>query len=272
MASTDKLAPASIDRKPTAAERRGGISSLLAQSSYMSIADLAGRFSVSEMTIRRDLDVLVAQGVVERAHGGAVTLLGQRAARMDLFEPAFDERLRENSAAKAQIAKAAAALIEPQQTIGIDIGSTAMALAQAIQGLDVRVFTSSMKIGLMLSNTAARVYLPGGEIRGTEPSLTGDMARRQLENFRFDWAFLGASGIADDGIYDYSLDDSEIKRALIGGAEKVVALMDASKFNRLSVVKICELSAIDMLITDRAPDDALAAKLKAADIRIEIAG
>ena len=271
MASTNALDATGTGRKASAAERRGGISQLLAQSSYMSIADLAGRFNVSEMTIRRDLDVLVAQGVAERAHGGAVALRGRRAVPVDIFEPAFDERLRENSGAKAQIARAAAALIEPHQTIGIDIGSTAMALAHVIRELDVRVFTSSVKIGLMLSNTAARVYLPGGEIRGTEPSLVGDMARRQLEDFRFDWAFLGASGIADDGIYDYSLDDSEIKHALIGRAEKVVALMDASKFNRLSVVRICQLSAIDMLITDRAPDETLAAKLKAAGVRIEVA-
>ena len=271
MTSPEGVDAAGNGRKLSAAERRGGISLLLEQSGYVSIAHLAARFNVSEMTIRRDLDTLAAQGVAERAHGGAVTRLTRRALSMDLVEPAFDDRLRENSIAKAQIARAAAALIQPQQTIGIDIGSTAMALAQAIRGLDVRVFTSSAKIGLMLSNTATRVYLPGGEIRGTEPSLIGDIARRQLESFRFDWAFLGASGIADDGIYDYSLDDSEIKRALIGSAQTVVALMDASKFNRLSVVRICELSAIDILITDRAPDHELAAKLLAAGVRTEIA-
>lgn len=258
-------------KRLSASERQDSIALALAQSSYVSIADIARRLRVSEMTVRRDLDVLVSRGVAERAHGGAVPRKTNQPIHLDIFEPALHLRMRENSEAKAKIGRAAARLIMPRQTVAVDIGSTTLSLAHAIQETDVRVFTNSVKIGLMLSAATPRVYMPGGEIRGTEPSLIGDLARRQLESFHFDWAFLGASGIAPDGLYDYSLDDTEIKRAFADRAGRVVALVDGSKFNRLSVVKICSLSAIDLLITDRAPDDVLAERLAAAGVELQVA-
>ncbi len=271
MVATKEVEGDGTERRLSALERRERLSQVLARASYVSIADMAQHFKVSEMTIRRDLDALARQGLAERAHGGAVVQGTSRAMRLDVIEPALDVRLRENSDAKTRIGRAAARLIAPHQTIAVDIGSTTFSLAQTIQEMDVQVFTNSVKIGLMLASAAPRVYMPGGEIRGTEPSLVGDMARRQLENFRFDWLFLGASGIAPTGLYDYSLDDSEIKRALIGSAARVVALLDGSKFDRLSVVRICSLDDIDVLITDRLPDGALAQALAAVGIELTIA-
>ncbi len=258
-------------KRLSASERRDSIALTLAQSSYVSIGDMAKRLRVSEMTVRRDLDVLVARGVAERAHGGAIARRTNQDIHLDIFEPALHLRMRENSEAKARIGRAAASLITPKQTVAVDIGSTTLSLAHAIQDMDVRVFTNSVKIGLMLSTAAPRVYMPGGEIRGTEPSLVGDLARRQLESFHFDWAFLGASGIASDGLYDYSLDDTEIKRAFADRAERVVALLDSSKFNHLSVVKICNLGAIDLLITDQTPDDVLVERLAASGVELQVA-
>lgn len=271
MAETGESALRRADRKMTAAERRERIALLLAQSGYAAIADLAGHLGVSDMTVRRDLDVLAQDGVVERAHGGAVVPTGNRAARIDTIEPGIDERIRLNSDAKAEIGRAAAGLIVPGQTVAIDIGSTALCLAHAIKGLDVRVFTTSLKIGMFLSSGTPRVYTVGGEICGSEPSIVGAMARRQIESFRFDWMFLGASGLAADGLYDYSLEDSEIKRALIERARRTVALIDSSKFDRLSAARVAPLAAVDILISDRAPDGNLAARLQDAGVEILVA-
>lgn len=259
------------ERRISAAERQDRIALLLAQSGYLSISDLAEHLNVSEMTVRRDLDALVEKGVAERAHGGAVPLSGVRSSRMDLLEPAIDERIQRNADAKARMGQLAAGLIEPGQTIALDIGSSALCLAHAIKDLDVRVFTNSLKIALFLSTGTPRLYMPGGEIRGSEPSTVGSMTRNQLASFRFDWAFLGASGITGDGLYDYSLDDTEVKRSMIDCAARRVALIDSSKFDRLSIVKVTELSTIDILVCDRLPEAGLASALQAAGVEVRVA-
>lgn len=255
----------------TATERRERMALQLAQSGYAGIADLANLLGVSEMTVRRDLDVLVEKGIVDRAHGGAVVRRGARSARIDTIEPGLDERIRLNADAKAEIGRAAAALIAPGQTIALDIGSTALCLAHALKAMDVRIFTNSLKIAMFLAGGTPRVYTVGGEVCGGEPSVIGAMARRQIEAFRFDWMFLGASGLAEDGLYDYSLEDSEIKRALIERARQTVALIDSSKFDRLSVARIAPLAAIDTLLCDQAPVGELAARLQEAAVEILVA-
>jgi DeoR family glycerol-3-phosphate regulon repressor len=252
----------------TATDRRERIALILAQSGYAGIADLADHLGVSEMTVRRDLDVLVEKGIIERAYGGAVARPAARMSRIDTIEPGLDERIRLNSDAKAEIGRAAADLITAGQTIALDIGSTALCLAHAIKGVDVRVFTNSLKIAMFLSAGTPRVYTVGGEISGSEPSIVGAMARRQIEAFRFDWLFLGASGIAEDGLYDYSIEDTEIKQALIERARRTVALIDSSKFDRLSVARVAPLSAIDILVSDRDPKGELAARLQDAGVDV----
>lgn len=251
-----------------AAERQRLIASKLEKAGFMSIADLGADLGVSEMTIRRDLNTLAGQGAVVRAHGGAICLVGDKIRRVDLVEPILDDRIQSNSAAKAHIGQIAAGLVSPGQTIAIDIGSTTLCLAQALMDIDVRVFTNSLKIALLLSAGKPRVYLPGGEIRGSEPSIIGSIAQRQLETFHFDLAFIGASSIGGDGIYDYSLEDTEIKQSLIARSKKKVALMDSSKFNSMSVVKICDLQTLDMMITDRRPAGQLSAQLAAAHVDV----
>lgn len=259
------------DKRLTAPLRQDRIALLLSESGYLAVSVLADHLNVSEMTIRRDLDALFERGIAERAHGGAVSLSAYRVGRMDIFEPTVDERIHRNSDAKARIGAVAAGLVKPDQTIAVDIGSTTLCLAHAIKNSDVRIFTNSLKIARLLSGGSPRVYMPGGEIRGSEPSVVGSMARRQLENFRFDWAFIGVSGLSADGLYDYSLDDTEIKRSLLERSLRKVALIDSSKFDRMSIVKVCDLAAIDILICDKAPTGDLAAHLVAAGVDVRVA-
>lgn len=271
MAAVDEKDSGRSGRRMTAADRRERIALVLAQSGYAAIADLAGYLGVSEMTVRRDLDTLAQKGLVERAYGGAVARSGDPAARIDTIEPGLDERIRLNSDAKAEIGRTAAGLIAAGQTVALDIGSTALCLAHAIKGMNVRIFTTSLKIALFLSSGTPRVYTVGGEIHGSEPSIVGAMARRQIESFRFDWMFLGASGLAEDGFYDYSIEDTEIKRALMERARSTVALIDSSKFNRLSTARVAVLSSVDVLISDRAPTGDLAARLQDAGVEVKVA-
>jgi len=271
-----KLARKNIDddaekSRLSASERQSVISGMLIKAGYISISELGKNLGVSEMTIRRDLDLLASHGEVTRTYGGAISLKGSRPRNVDLVEPVIDERILRNNEAKARIGRLAASLISPGQTIAVDIGSTTLCLAQALTNLNVQVFTNSLKVAQLLSSSVPRVYMPGGEIRGSEPSIIGSIAREQLERLRFDIAFIGAASITNDGIYDYSLEDTEIKQSLIARSNMNVALMDSSKFDRMSVVKIADLQALDILITDKLPNDEFGTFLDAAGIEVLVA-
>ncbi|MEO3429301.1 DeoR/GlpR family DNA-binding transcription regulator [Pelagibius sp. CAU 1746] len=271
MTSESEIKTTKPEKRLSGPDRRDRLALLLAQSGYLSISQLAEHLNVSEMTIRRDLDQMVEKGVAERAHGGAVPITSTRTWGIDLLEPEIDERIQRNSDAKARIGKLAASLVEPGQTIALDIGSTALCMAHAVKDMDIRVFTYSLKIALFLSSGVPRLYMPGGEIRGSEPSAVGSMTRNQLKSFRFDWAFLGASGLANEGLFDYSLEDAEVKRAMIESAERRAVLLDSSKFGRLSIVKITDLSSINALVCDQEPTGSLAEKLHEAGVKVCVA-
>lgn len=170
-----------------------------------------------------------------------------------MIEPSLDRRMVLNHEAKFAIAALAAKKVEPNQTIALDVGSTVFALADRIREMPVRIFTASLLIASQLGQARARVYLPGGEVQGTEPSLVGARTVEDLKRFYFDTAYLGISGLSADGIFDYSLEEIEIKSTMIARSKQTVVLADSSKFDRVSVARVSELSAIDLVITDQAP-------------------
>lgn len=248
--------------------RRAHIVREIVRHGFISASSLARALGVSEMTIRRDLDSLEAQGQLRRAYGGAVRT---GPVQLDLVEPDVAERARRNRREKARIAARASDLVTPQQFVALDIGSTTLALAQALVGRNVRFLTCSLQIATVLGTAGETVFTPGGKVHGPEPSMVGAMARRQIEAFNFDLVFLAASGISRSGLHDYSLEDTEIKRAMIERASTVVALLDSTKFDRLSVAKIGDLESIDILVTDKAPDPALRTALEQADVTLLVA-
>ena len=162
-------------------------------------------------------------------------------------------------------------IIDSSQTIALDVGSTTFELAVLLQNMPLRVFTNSLRIAGRLGQSRPNVYVPGGQIGGVEPAIIGAQAIGLLSNFNFDTAFIGAAGLTENGLLDYSPEDSEIKRALINRAKMVVVLLDGSKFERLSVVKFSALSDIDVLITDALPPASLKEALRKSRVAVEIA-
>jgi DeoR family glycerol-3-phosphate regulon repressor len=268
---TETSSPSSLSQRGPVAERRSRLSAALREAGYLSIGDLARLVDVSEMTVRRDLDHLATTGPIERTHGGAVYKGAGQPMGFDRDEPALEERIRKNAEAKWAIARAAHAMVAPGKTLALDIGSTALCLADRLRDEEVRIFTYSLRIAEHLARHRARTYLPGGELRGSEPSLVGPIAREQLHRFRFDFFFLGASGISPQGFFDYSLDDSEIKQTLLARSAHRVALLDSSKFDRLSNMRIGDLSIVDTLVTDQPPPAALEASLAEAGVSLCLA-
>lgn len=246
--------------------RRASILESVRQSGSVQVAEIASRLAVSEMTIRRDLFGLERDGHVKRLHGGAVAV---QSIPIDRDEPSFDTRLSRDRVAKERVAAAALPLIDGAKTVALDVGATTFLLAQHLRsrfGLDL--FTNSLRIAGMLSDSALQVYVPGGRVRGTEMAIGGPAAAEAFGKLWFDVAFVGVSGITADGLFDYSMEDTEVKRVYLARANRKVVLCDASKFQRMSLVRVAGFELVDVLVTDAEPPADIAAALQAAGVQV----
>jgi len=267
----DERSAAGESRLPVGA-RQARLLEMLGRIGFVSVAEAAERMNVSSMTIRRDLEALEARGVLTRTHGGAVAIQGRRLEVFDAVEPVFEQRRRRQAGAKARIAIAAAALIEPNETIALDVGTSVLALAKELVGRPgLKFLTNNLSAAMTLSGGPSPVYLLGGQLRAPEMSVIGTAATEQARSYYVDRAFIGASGVIDAGFYDYSLEDSDVKRAFIERARQVVALCDSSKFDHRAMARICELNRIHVVVTELAPPPHLAEALRAAGTDVIVA-
>lgn len=266
--------------KVLARTRHAFILDALAETGAVSVTEIAAQLGVSEMTVRRDLTELEKEGRLARTHGGAVSTElttsvdpGLSAMTSRLNEPTFQARLAKNALPKRLIAEAAAQVASGLRTVALDVGTTTFLLARLMAGQQhVKFFTNSVRNATQLGEGLAEVYLPGGRMRNDELSISNATAISQFEALWFDIAFVGVSGLTPDGIYDYSFDDTEMKRVYLRRATKKVVLCDASKFDCMSLVHIAPLSQFDLLITNASPPPKLAAALEAARVEVMIAG
>lgn len=244
----------------------------LSRKGFMSVADIAEETGVSEITIRRDLTELERSGTIRRTHGGALIAKNGVSNIYDIREPTFEARRRRNSDAKIRIAAMAAQFVKPGHTIALDTGSTTLELTRFLSDIaDLRIITNNTRAATLLAETSHPVYLPGGRLRGRELSIYGSSAASFISSYHYDIVFLGLSGITEQGLFDYSPEDSEIKRVFLQRSDQVIALCDASKFNRQAMVRIASLGEIHILIVDTAPPDTLRAVIEQAGTRIIIA-
>jgi DeoR family glycerol-3-phosphate regulon repressor len=248
--------------------RRRVLHQAILERRFVTVADMAREVGMSEMTVRRDLDALAREGKVRRSHGGAVPALTEE------IEPSFAARRDLNAAAKRAIARAAAALVGPREVVGLDVGSTVAALAAELRDrAGLSVVTNSIQAVLALSGQVqADVYVLGGQLRPREGSLCGRIARQQMREHWLDKVFIGIASIDTDGIFDYSVEEAEVKSGFMERATEVVVLCDASKFARRSFVRVCGFSAIATLVTDTPPPADLRAELDRHRVRVIVAG
>lgn len=254
-----------------AGTRRKAIEKMVADRGALSVAELAACFGVSEMTIRRDLEQLERVGGIERAHGGALRPANLPAPAV---EPSFVARRDENAAEKRRIAVAAALLAADGDVVALDVGSSVTALAKVLRNrADLGVVTHNLHVvgALAAVDTGPSLYVLGGHYRRTEGSLCGPNAVQELQQLWLSIAYVGVAGLCPEGIFDYSTEEAEIKRLYRGRAQRVCVLCDASKFGRRSLVRVAGLEAIDILVTNEAPQGALAEALAAAGVRVIVA-
>lgn len=256
--------------------RHAAILDWIQKSGSVTVNDLAQRLSVSEMTVRRDLVELERDGKVIRTHGGAIRperpQAGGPGENFDLEEPSFEARLTRNEALKRRIAATAAELATGARTIAIDVGTTTYLLAECLADRPhTKIFTNSLRSAARLGSGSAEVYLAGGRIRSEEMSTSGQTAVGQFDVLWFDVAFIGVSGLTTEGIYDYSFEETDMKRVYLRRATRRVVLCDSTKFNRMSLVLVAGITDFNTLITDSAPPLSLAEALAEAGVEIIVA-
>jgi DeoR/GlpR family transcriptional regulator of sugar metabolism len=256
---------------PPASARRARLAEMIERAGFVSISHAADVFAVSGMTIRRDLIALESQGLLNRTHGGAIAR-ETRGEIFDVEEPIFEQRRRKNAGAKARMAATAARLIGAGETIALDVGTSVLALAEAlVSRADLRIFTNSIPTATTLTASRSPVYLVGGQLRGPELAVIGPAATAQVREYYFDRFFLGVSGVIESGFYDYALEDSEVKRAFIERSRQVVVLCDSSKFDHRSLALICAIERCHTVVTDGPPPPHLAQAFKRARVELVIA-
>jgi DeoR/GlpR family transcriptional regulator of sugar metabolism len=213
----------------------------------VSVAELSREAGVSEMTIRRDLEALERVGALRRVHGGAISAVSRS------YEPPFALRSGRRPDAKSRIGRVAASLLSEGDTAAIDVGSTALELAEALREASrLTVLTPSLRAAQILGDNAGlRVIVTGGVLRPGELSLIGDLSERAFEELRADVVFLGVGGVdREAGLTEFNLDDARVKRAALRSAGRCVVLADASKLGRVAFARICSLERVDVLVTD----------------------
>ena len=236
-------------------DRRQDILDLLRQGEAMGIHGLASILAVSDETVRRELRLLEADGLIERIHGGA------RLAK-SVEEGPFEARLHRNAAAKQRIAATVAQVVEDGESLYLDASSTAFHIAQALKGKrDLTVVTNALGVAAELGGrNGNRLYLAGGELDDRYRAFFDATARAYLSQFRPGMAIVSTESVdIRAGFTDYHIGEGELCRQMIGQSRRVMMAVDATKFDRASVVAVASFAEVDRIVTDRACDDAYAA-------------
>jgi DeoR/GlpR family transcriptional regulator of sugar metabolism len=232
-------------------ERRHNILKLIETNGSATVDDLAQAYSVSEMTIRRDLRILEREGLLRRVHGGAISSRGRS------YEPPFLLRIEEQIDAKCMIGRRAAEMIADGDSIIIDVGSTTLEIARHLGGKqNLTIITPSLHVAHVLAGQPGiRLILTGGIVRPGELSLVGHLAERVFSEFYVDKLLLGIGCISfESGLTEFNLEDALVKQAMLRCAKECVLVADSTKFGRVALAAVAPLEAVHKIVTDRTLD------------------
>jgi DeoR/GlpR family transcriptional regulator of sugar metabolism len=226
---------------------------------------LAGKLGVSEATIRRDLEQLHAEGRLTRVYGGALAVDGGDEPFADVNAVHAEE--------KDRIARRAAELVADGESVLLDIGTTALRVAQHLHGRSLTVVTSNLAVLEELQNDEQiELIVLGGFVRRSYRSLVGYLTEESLRQIHVDWLFLGTSGIRPDGqVMDSTMIEVPVKRAMIKAADRVVLLADRTKFPGHGVARVCEPGELSMVVTEPGADEPTRAQLTEAGVEVVLA-
>ena len=235
-----------------AIERKNEILATLQKEQRVLVSELAKKYDVTEETIRRDLEKLERDGFVKKTYGGAVL---NKNTNVDL-----PLRIREktNRQQKQKVAEIAASLIDEGDCIMLDASSTSLMIAQRIKGMrKPTVITTSVEVLIELSQTEGiSVISTGGNLKASSLSLVGRNTEECLSRFNVDMAFVSCKGIdRERGIMESNELEAGVKLMMKKSAKQSVFVIDSSKFDKISFVKVMDFSKGDIVISDVMPDE-----------------
>ncbi len=230
------------------------------------VDQLSNHLRVTPQTIRRDLNQLYEQQLVQRVHGGAIVKdnvenLGYGARKILMADE------------KSDIARRAAELIPDNSSLFINIGTTTERVAEHLfERKGMLVITNNINVASLLwPSPGIEVMIAGGSIRHSDGGIIGASAEEFIDNFRVDYAVIGCSSIDSDGdLFDYDLREVRITRAIIEHARAVILVTDSTKFERRAPIRIGSLSEIEMLVTDSGIPDETADYCREHRVQLEI--
>ena len=237
----------------------------LNQAPSLRVAELARRLDVSTETIRRDLDEMTEQGLLNRTYGGAVRSLST--------EPSVTERHTLFVTERERIARAAVQILKGAQVLMIGSGSTTVHPARRIAGemKNNTVLTQSFGVATVLSiNPTIKVVMLPGDYHATEGATVGAHAVSFLNSFYADFAILGASGLGPDGPSDALLECGAVYTAMVSRAARTVVVADHSKHDRLFPARYAPWRDIAHVVTDQAPGDELKESLDSNGVKLTV--
>lgn len=257
---------AQIDQALPPERRREQILGYLAAHDRAAVGELSQALGVSEVTIRKDLDLLESQGLLLRVHGGA---MASGRGRLELH---FATREQEHLEEKRRIAQAAARLIRSGQRIFLDASTTALQVARLLKDReDLTVVTNGLYTALELNFSAGITTLVvGGTMRHRSSSLVGSLSADLLQRLRIDIGFFGARGVTADGLMEDDLDEAQLKQRLVQVSALAVGIVDASKFGTTAFSVFALPHEIDRIITDAAAPAAIVEALRAQEIAVDL--
>ena len=245
-------------------ERHAEIVKLAKQQGHVLVEALASLFDVTAQTVRKDLNDLCNAGVLKRTHGGAIFPSG-----VENLE--YEARRRIAAAEKTAIGKATASIVPSNASLFINIGTTTEAVSQAlVDHSGLMVITNNINVANRLRiYPGIEVVIAGGVVRGSDGGVVGDATVDFINQFKVDYAVIGASAIDEDGaLLDFDYREVRVAQAIIANARHVIVVSDSTKFERTAPVRIAHLSQVDTFVTDRCSLESIRTICRDADVRL----
>lgn len=248
-------------------ERRKKILDILSNQGRCRVVNLAKELSVSEVTIRMDLDILEKQGLLRRTHGGAILNPKIGYERAYQFEEAsFQEE-------KRRIGWRAAEMVSDGDTVILDVGTTVMEVARhLVRYKNITVVTNALNIAAFLENyPEISVIVTGGHLRSTQHSLVNPFADLVLEKIYADLAFIGANGVeVEYGVTNVNIPEAEMKIGFIKASRRRILVADSSKIGNIARAKVGDLTDFHLFITDQQAEPEQIRLIEQAGLPVEL--
>lgn len=230
-------------------ERHQAILRLLDQQSVVKSQELANLLNASESTIRRDLQELENEKLLERVHGGAKRILNLG------FEQDMNEKSDKNVQEKQLVTALAATYIQDGDVIYLDAGSTTLEMLPYLVGKKIIVVTNSVHHAAKLGDLNIQTIVLGGPLKLSTKAIVGSVSMDQLSHFRFNKVFMGMNGAhLEFGLTTPDPEEAALKRLAIEQAEEAYVLIDQTKLNKVTFTKVADLQAVTLLVASCPAD------------------